>query len=122
MDPKFVKFNSTFTTSGTGYWSTRRKNVDVVGIAVAYVNDEEDFGELRVYFDTATWDVEKDGLIYTDGRFLMELVARLADAGFDVSDISYSEQGMQGDDYVSLDVGQSFLDSWFDIVGATQEA
>jgi hypothetical protein len=26
--------------------------------------------------------------------------------------VTYSEQGMQGDDYVSLDVGKDFLDSW----------
>jgi hypothetical protein len=29
-----------------------------------------------------------------------------------VVDICYSEQGMQGDNYVSLDVGKDFLDSW----------
>jgi hypothetical protein len=28
------------------------------------------------------------------------------------SDVSYSEQGMQGDDYVSCDIGKPFLDSW----------
>jgi hypothetical protein len=29
-----------------------------------------------------------------------------------VVDLCYSEQGMQGDNYVSLDVGAEFLDSW----------
>jgi hypothetical protein len=29
-----------------------------------------------------------------------------------VVDLCYSEQGMQGDNYVSLDVGKDFLDSW----------
>jgi len=117
-----IKFNTTLTTSGTGYWSTVRKNVRATSIGVSYINDERDFGELRVYFDTETWDVETDGLIYTDARFLAELTTVLAQAGFAVSDIGYSEQGMQGDDYVSLDVGQAFLDSWFDIVGTTEEA
>jgi hypothetical protein len=28
------------------------------------------------------------------------------------ADVGYSEQGMQGDDYVSLDVGESFIASW----------
>lgn len=111
-----IKFVDTFTTGGTGYWSTVRKNVKVVGLGVAYINPERDFGELRVYFDTKTWDVEKDGLIYTDARFIMELARKLAEVGF-TADVSYSEQGMQGDDYVSLDVGKGFLDSWFDIVG-----
>jgi hypothetical protein len=116
-----IKFTSTLTTSGTGYWSTARKGVRTTGIDVAYIAAKRDFGELRVYFDTQSWDVATDGLIYTDGRFLMELVGKLADAGFDVLDVSYSEQGMQRYNYVSLDVGKSFLDSWFDIVGTTQE-
>ena len=117
-----VKFNTTLTTSGTGYWSTVRKNVRTTLISVAYINPERDFGELRVYFDTTTWDVDTDGLIYTDARFMSELSATLVEAGFDVSDLSYSEQGMQGDDYVSLDVGKNFLDSWFDVVGITEKA
>lgn len=117
-----IKFNTTLTTDGTGYWSTVRKNVRATSIGVSYINDERTFGELRVYFDTDTWDVEKDGLIYTDNRFMSELTAKLAEAGFDVSDLDYSEQGMQGDNYVSCDIGKGFLDSWFDIVGTTQEA
>ena len=117
-----IKFNTTLTTSGTGLWSTACKSVRATSIDVAYINDERDFGELRVYFDTETWDTDKDGLIYTDARFISELSTVLAQAGFAVSDIGYSEQGMQGDDYVSLDVGKAFLDSWFDIVGTTEEA
>jgi len=117
-----VKFNTTLTTSGTGYWSTVRKNVRATYIDVPYINDERDFGELRVYFDTDTWDVETDGLIYTDARFMSELSTILAEAGFNVADLSYSEQGMQGDDFVSCDVGENFLRSWFDVVGKTQEA
>jgi hypothetical protein len=27
-------------------------------------------------------------------------------------DVAYSEQGMQGDDYVSCDVGKKFLGAW----------
>lgn len=117
-----INFNTTLTTSGTGYWSTARKSVRATSIGVTYINEERDFGELRVYFDTKTWDVDTDGLIYTDSRFMMELTTVLAEAGFDVSDLSYSEQGMQGDNYVSCDIGKAFLDSWFDIVGTTQEA
>jgi hypothetical protein len=29
-----------------------------------------------------------------------------------VVDLCYSEQGMQGDDYVSFDIGADFLRSW----------
>lgn len=115
------KFNTTLTTSGTGYWSTARKNVRTTRIDVPYIDDERDFGELRVYFDTATWDVETDGLIYTDARFMTELSAVLAQAGFNVTDLSYSEQGMQGDNFVSCDVGKAFLDSWLQVCGEHTE-
>jgi hypothetical protein len=55
-------------------------------------------------------------LIYTDSLFLASLKRILAEQGFDASDVTYSEQGMQGTDYVSLDVGPKFLTSWFDLV------
>jgi hypothetical protein len=100
-----------FNTSGTGYWSNVVKAVEVVDMQVAYVNDELDFGELRVYFNTDTWDVNKDGLIYTDKQFKMDLMQFIKEQGL-VVDLCYSEQGMQGDNYVSLDVGADFLRSW----------
>jgi len=79
---------------------------------LAYTNDELDFGELRVYFNTATWDVDKDGLIYTDSLFLEELCGLLTSMGIDASDVSYSEQGMQGDNYVSCDVGECCINTF----------
>jgi hypothetical protein len=63
-----------------------------------------------VYFNTADWDVNKEGLIYTDKEFLHELNAFLVEQG--LSTVTYSEQGMQGDDYVSLDVEDEFLALW----------
>jgi hypothetical protein len=100
-----------FSTAGDGYWSNVSKDVEVTDMQLGYVNDEGDFGELRVYFDTDTWDVNKDGLIYTDSRFKQDLMQFVKEQGL-VVDLCYSEQGMQGDDYVSLDVGAEFLDSW----------
>jgi hypothetical protein len=70
--------------------------------AVKIVNVEIDRGEMLVFFDTNTWDV-KDGLIYNDEGFLNELRAALAEVGFN-DEIDYSEQGMQGKDFVSLDI------------------
>ena len=101
-----------FTTSGNGYWSRAIKNVRIVDMTVPYVNDERDFGELKVYFDTDHWDVNKDGLIYTDHGFMTDLRNFLALHGLNNLDVDYSEQGMQGDDYVSLDIGKDFIDSW----------
>ena len=78
---------------------------------LGYVNEERDFGELRVYFNTKTWDISKHGLIYTDSQFLRDLIRFLAAHGLAL-DVDYSEQGMQGDDYVSLDVEGKFIASW----------
>jgi hypothetical protein len=100
-----------FNTAGDGYWSNVSKDVEVTDMQLGYVNDEQDFGELRVYFDTATWNVNKDGLIYTDSKFKQDLMKFVKQQGL-VVDLCYSEQGMQGDNYVSLDVGAEFLDSW----------
>ena len=105
------KLTAVLSTNGSGYWSKVSKDVKIIGYTVPYVNDEQDFGELRVYFDVAYWDVNEDGLIYTDRQFEKELVDLFTRMGMDGSDISYSEQGMQGDNYVSLDVGEHFIRS-----------
>ena len=63
-------------------------------------------------FSANEWDVETDGLIYTDKLFLQELRAYLQTIGFsevEANDVSYSEQGMQTNNYVSLDVGAQFI-------------
>ena len=91
-----------FNTKGDGYWSTVAKAVEIVDMKLGYVDSDGDFGELCVYFNTDTWDVNKDGLIYTDGQFKRDLVHFLAQQGLAL-DVDYSEQGMQGDNYVSFD-------------------
>ena len=101
-----------FSTVGDGYWSNVAKPVQITDMRVAYVNDERDFGELRVYFDTNTWDVDTDGLIYTDKQFMSGLRKALTAATLAGKDVDYSEQGMQGDDYVSCDVGAAFIASY----------
>ena len=106
------KVNATLHTAGDGYWSNKAKAVEITGLQLAYINDELDFGELRVRFNTNTWDVNKDGLIYTDTLFEAELCALLTDLGFDASEVSYSEQGMQGDNYVSFDVEECFINTF----------
>ena len=99
-------------TNGKGLWSQFERTVTVMRVELAYCNDENDFGELRAYFDTRTWDIDQHGLIYTDSRWISEFRALMRSLGFTSTacdDISYSEQGMQGDDYVSMDVGVEFL-------------
>jgi hypothetical protein len=106
------KISATLNTNGKGYWSSTAKAVEVTGLQLAYINDELDFGELRVRFTAASWDVNKLGLIYTDKLFMTELKELLTSMGFDASDVSYSEQGMQGDNYVSCDVGELFINTY----------
>ena len=105
------KVNATLNTGGGGYWSNTKTAVEITGLQLAYINDELDFGELRVYFNTKTW-AWQDGLIYTDRQFMRELKELLTAKGFDASDVSYSEQGMQGNNYVSCDVGERFINTF----------
>jgi len=101
-----------FNTSGDGYWSRVKGSVEIFDMRLGYVSDEGDFGELCVYFNDKHWDVNIDGLIYTDKQFMKDLQEFLTAHGLPGSDVSYSEQGMQGDDYVSCDVGEKFLRAW----------
>lgn len=99
-------------TSGDGYWSNKKTTVLVEYIALNYCDEEDSFGELCVKFNTHNWDVNKDGLIYTDAQFMRELKAALLKNGFSkaaVNEVSYSEQGMQGNNFVSCDVGAEFI-------------
>ena len=117
-----------FNTSGNGLWSSEDRAVRIKNMAIGYIDDEftagkyPTFGELRVQFDTKTWDVNKHGLIYTDKGFLRELREFLDAHGLEGKDVDYSEQGMQGDDYVSLDVGGKFLKVWGEKFGINWDA
>ena len=97
---------------GRGLWSATEKFVTVNRVRVAYLDDDGDFGELRAYFDPAEWDTDKDGLIYTDSAWMSSFLSCMATLGFSVqalADIDYSEAGMQGDNFVSMDVGGDFI-------------
>lgn len=110
-------------TAGDGLWSEHVAPVRCTKLEITYVASHDDegedltedapptFGELQVEFDDS-WDPSKHGLIYTDRRWELELRENLMRLGFTqlaVDNIGYSEQGMQGEDYVSLDVGMVFL-------------
>ena len=103
---------TTLHTNGTGYWSNVRTAVDVIKLDLQYITNDKDFGELCVHFNTNDWDTKTDGLIYTDKLFMAELRTYLQTVGFteaEANDVSYSEQGMQSDNYVSCDVGAVFI-------------
>ena len=109
------KVNTKLHTAGDGYWSRTSTAVSVTGLGLAYTNEELDFGELRVYFDTQDWDVDRQGLIYTDSLFMQELRSMISQLGMDAADLSYSEQGMQGNNYVSCDVGERFINTFMQV-------
>ena len=103
---------TTLHTNGKGYWSNIATAVDITKLDLQYCTAERDFGELCVYFNTNSWDVNTNGLIYTDKQFMQELHAYLQTIGFtaeEANNVSYSEQGMQTDAYVSCDVGAVFI-------------
>lgn len=107
------RVNFVTKTDGQGYWSNKVKTVRINRIELAYVNEEGDFGELRAYFDPTEWDIDTDGLIYTDMMWKHSFLTCMEnDLGFGpdaILAVSYSEQGMQGEDYVSMDVFEDFL-------------
>ena len=103
-------------TNGNGLWTDVERAVRITNMVLdmgtEYEDDKTIFGEFRVYFNTEDWDTSEDGLIYTDKGFLRELREFLVAHGLPGADVSYSEQGMQGDDYVSLDAGTDFYNAW----------
>jgi hypothetical protein len=108
---------TTLHTNGLGYWSNTAKAVDITALDLQYISEDKDFGELCVHFavddfPSNCWDVSTMGLIYTDKQFKRELREYLVSLGFtqaEADDVEYSEQGMQGDSYVSCDVGAVFI-------------
>jgi len=88
-------------TSGNGLWSKTIKEVPILSIEF---NDK--YKEVRVFFDSSIWDVKKDGLIYTDTNFLIDVINLIKTyyPSFKFADkLDYTEAGMQGNDYVSLE-------------------
>ena len=116
-----MQSNVTLKTSGDGFWSDKITNVYITNFELTcfhyhYGEDEDELhGKLCVYFDNTPnigWDVKTDGLIYTDTRFLHKLKSFLSQMQLNCAYIDYSEQGMQGGNFVSLDVDYHFIKSW----------
>lgn len=120
-----MKVNIIANTDGKGFWSIERRSVKITKVDIGYNSmdyyPEDKFnGELRAYFDpngftSDSWHVKGHGLIYTDKTWLREFKNGLRESGLSrdaIRDISYSEQGMQGENYVSMDIGPKFYASW----------
>lgn len=117
-------------TNGKGLWSDEARPVHINQIGFGYKSTdyypEDPFnGELRAYYENSgftsgSWNNDAYGLIYTDKLWMKEFKAALRTIGFSqkaVQNISFSEQGMQGSNYVSMDVGPAFYASWCRVNG-----
>lgn len=109
-----MKVKTTLNTNGSGLWSDVKREVSIHNINIGYVDFDEDgyYGELQVFFTKKSWDVDIHGLIYTDPKFLVGLRKFLNSLGLKGSDVDYTEQGMQGDNYVSIGFNDKFWKSW----------
>lgn len=112
-------------TDGKGLWTEESRLVIIDRVEIGYSSleyypEDEFHGELRAYFDATGltvggWNVAAYGLIYTDAKWLREFKRGLRALGLSeraCRNVSYSEQGMQGKDYVSMDIGAHFYTSW----------
>ena len=129
-----VNNNRIWTDGNRGLWSTVAKGVKVrhANFLVSYDDEDNTWsgglagtvhydgsGEDGTWFDggdvetaliNKTKDKESDGMIYTDTAFLDNLFKYMVEhCDFDMDlqeylDFDYSEQGMQDDEYVNLDV------------------
>ena len=140
-----VHNNRIWTDGERGLWSTVAKGVKVRHanfLVTKFDDDEEWSGGLAgtVHYDGSgedgTWydggdeetalinkvkDKESDGMIYTDTAFLANLQKYMVEhCDFDEQlneylDFDYSEQGMQDDEYVNLDVEMD-ADFWLYVI------
>lgn len=119
------------TTDGNGYWTYTKQRIRVDHIEVRQKWYGERAGtdpaylacEVRAYFTPQDWRVMRDGLIYTDPRWIREFRKEFYKLpGFrhivkrtGPNMLDYTEQGMQGTNYVSMDFvisGDEIIDSF----------
>ncbi len=120
-----MKVSIEANTNGKGHWTEEERMVLITELRIGYSSlvyyPEDPFnGELRAYFEPhgfthGSWNVAGHGLIYTDKLWMKEFKKGLRALGFGikaVQNVHYSEQGMQSDNYVSMDIGPVFYASW----------
>ena len=108
---------ATARTNGTGLWSRTAKTIRLTRVTLEEVNDDCTYGEIRVYFNRNDWNVDRYGLIYTDPMFLADLKEVFRARSIESSSLDYTEQGMQGPDYVSLQGSQKMLKTLMKKIG-----
>lgn len=119
LDSTDVRFDEPFDipVGDDGLWSSDDcpSSFRATGLAINYCSDTYDHGELHVNFNPLLWDVRVHGLVYTDSTAEQGIRDMLQELGID-GEVAYSEQGMQGEDYISLDTNGEFLASYVEFL------
>lgn len=95
------------TTSGNGHWSSHKKQTRVNKIELGfykYCYKDSNSIYVNAIIPKSSWSVKRYGLIYTDPQWLRDFnsqVKILLPHVF-TDYVDYTEQGMQGNDYVSM--------------------
>jgi hypothetical protein len=77
-------------------------------------------GSLLGYFDTESWDVSKDGLMYTDRAVEDAVNAHLAELGLSRGAI-WSEHGAQSAEFVDFDMSDALIAQLFPSVSNKED-
>jgi len=81
-------------------------------IALKFIYSEgEKMGFLQAYFDKS-WCLRTNGLIYNNPHWIKDLrkeISNLLKIKINSTDITYSEQGMQGNNYVHMDISNKII-------------
>lgn len=95
---------------------TETEKAKLKGIDVSLILDLDTSFEyssyLEAHFDPNVYDVNRFGLLYTDDTFAKEVIKLLNILGIETdpeNDVFYSEQGMQGRQYVHFDVTDDWI-------------
>jgi hypothetical protein len=106
MITKEIPVNWAVQTGGDGLWSSRSAIVEVTKLTIKWEGGS--VVEINASFDPNTWNVEHYGLIYTDKMFLEGIRRKISDLCGNNTTMDYTEQGMQGEDYVSLECNDCY--------------
>ena len=109
-----IKVNFLTSTNGTGHWNKNKskKFVEIYKLELLTYDIETADGlyfsyDMKVFFYKKHWNYKNDGLIYGDKKWLNSFRRNLIKIGFSkeaVKAVDYSEQGLQGQRYVHIEI------------------
>lgn len=102
-----------------------RDGVKAIAVKIAVDICEPDehgftYEKTYAYFDPNRYDIEKYGYIYTDEQFIEEVNKLIKVLGFK-GKLGYTEMGMQGDDFVSLEGNNEYIEGMLEYVRSKKD-